>query len=168
MKLEAFIDWCVIVFIGTVILLLNSCGDAKPSVGLSPADQALVQAQVEKANSIAAKHGYQPIAQPNIEVKPHDPSCISTSFILEQSVPAGHPYDNDGLYDLDERKGYIRICVGGRFVEPNTIQVTLESIRNGNGVWFETEHAILFQRDRQRYYATMYHTPETPHPILGE
>jgi hypothetical protein len=151
-----------------IALLLTSCGS--PSNGI--ADTALreqINAQVAKANTIAQKHGYQPVPAPIVELMQRDARCQNpAAFMVEQEVTANTNYDNDPNYDYDDRLGHIRICAGGRFIEPNRIQVTREAIDAGYGVWYECEHYVLYLRDRDRYYATMYHTPETSHPILGE
>lgn len=163
-----------------LVMFLTACGGgpvpSTPSddftvIGtLSEADKALVREQIAKANNIAQKHGYAPIPanQIRVEIMQHDARCENPgSFMVEQQVPIGsNPYDNDRLYDHDDRLGWLRICAGGRFIEPNKIQATVEGIRAGYGVHYELEHMILYLRDRQRYTETMYHTPETAHPIL--
>lgn len=146
-----------------LIALLASCGS--PSNGT--VEDALVRQQVDKANAAGAKYGYKPIPYPVIEIMQRDPRCENFgSFMVEQEVTPGTNYDNDPNYDHDERLGHIRICAGGRFIEPNRIQVTREAIEAGYGVYYEAEHMVLFLNDRERYRATMYHTPETAHPIL--
>jgi hypothetical protein len=150
-----------------IALLLTACGDPSPSNGSASPYAAQIREQVEKANRIALKHGYAPIQAPTVEVLPSDPRCPEASFMLNQAVTPGTNYDQ-GPFDKDDRPGFVAICVAGRFTEPNKIQTTAEAIQGGYGVWFEMEHAILFQRDRAKYIATMYHNAENLHPILGE
>lgn len=175
-----------ILLILTICLLLASCGGGNGSstpvdftvinATLSPADATLVRSQIAKLNQIAqTRHSLDPLplGSIRIEIMQHDARCEDPgSFIVEQDVYPGTNYDNDPNYDFDDRLGYVRVCAGGRYIDPSSgnerIQTTLEGIRRGNGVWFELEHMILFHRDHDRYLLTMYHTPETAHPILGE
>lgn len=150
-----------------IALLFSSCGQSNTQDDTTLRTQ--INAQVQKGNEIAAKHGYAPVSAPVVELMQHDTRCENpAAFTVEQEVKPGTNYDNDPNYDYDDRPGHVRICVGGRFIEPNKIQTTQEAIQAGYGVWYEFEHMILFHRDRARYVATMYHTPETGHPILGE
>lgn len=152
------------------LLLLISCSDNPQKTmnpHLSPEDRLLAEQQLEETNAAASLQGYYPTAMPIIDIVPHDPRCTDpTAFIVEQVVNIGNPYDNDGTYDYDDRIGWVRICVGGRFIEPNIIKVTLEGIRAGVAVRYETEHKLLYEQDRYRFYATAYHTPDNAHPIF--
>lgn len=140
-------------------LLLVSCGSPSPGTPLDPK----IQQQVDKANAIAARQGYAPVAAPTVEILPHDTRCEDPASLAE--------YTDDLYYDQtdsdkDREVGKVLLCYAGRFIPPNKIRTTQEAIDAGYGVWYEMEHKILWERDPIKYEATKYHPPN--HPILGE
>jgi hypothetical protein len=102
-------------------------------------------------------------------VRSEAPPCRDAiAFMVRQQVAVGTNYDGDPNYDKDDRPGYVAICVGGRYLEAeDTIVVTRAGVMTSEAAYFEWEHWYFRWHDPAKYYATMYHTPETGHPILN-
>lgn len=142
--------------------------------GTTPDGELLrkLDADAQKIFDRSAAAGYPPgrsfRAMSVIIVPRESPPCLdSIAFMVRQQVPVGTNYDGDPNYDKDDRPGYIGICVGGRYFEAqDTIQVTREAVMTSDSAYYEWEHWYYRWHDPAKYAETMYHTPETGHPII--
>jgi hypothetical protein len=185
MKIEAFIGWGVIVVIALLIWLQAACGGgqiptpshkaASTPNGIAVVSQQPIPADVlpeidkqyQDLLDIASSQYEVYPAYSNIKVQilPVSPLCDNISFLITQSVAPGTNYDGS-VFDKDGQvNGQVSICAAGRFLEPETVQVTVEGIRTAPVVRYELEHWLLYRVDRQRYLQTAYHY-DAGHPIL--
>lgn len=100
-----------------------------------------------------------------VQILPVSPLCDNISFLITQSVIPGTNYDGSEFDRDGQVNGQVSICAAGRFLEPETVQVTVEGIRTAPVVRYELEHWLLYRVDRQRYLQTAYHY-DAGHPIL--
>lgn len=141
---------------------------------LSLGHLAEIDNQYDELLRIAAAppNNYQVFPAPteiHIFIVKRDSRCRQIGFIVAQDVPKGTNYDGTE-YDMDGKvDGKVEMCVGGRYNHGNgSIEVTADGIVGTDIVRYELEHWLLFRVDRDRYWKTLIHTAENPHPILGD
>lgn len=161
MNLSAFIEWVLLIAILLAVWLLNAaCGGEPPKpadftvtgFAVSRADRDEIRRQIDKAHTIAAKQGLEPLPYGAYRIEVVDVDATCADPISFRTKETGQ-------------------CVGGQYYppgysEPERIVVTLPGLRSGEVVHYECEHMLLFYRDNPRFWATLDHTFQ-PHPILG-
>jgi hypothetical protein len=168
MKFSAFIDWCVIVFIGTVMLIMSGCGGNRENPPTNPTEfrtdrgiavfpspiapdlPELIHIELDKHNARAVKAGLQPLDPTTlvIEIMPQDAGCEHGGYKVAGGCVAGRFLDN--LNGKRER-----------------VQITAEGLRipGYEGLQNEWQHQTYWRQDREKYVQTMHHPP--PHPLAG-
>jgi hypothetical protein len=122
--------------------------------------------QIEETNKISLNYGVvdpKPASYYVVEIRPARPDiCETPESMAEYTTDLF--YDQTD-YDKDPVVGKVLLCFSGRFVAPNKIIITKESIKN-QLARFESEHLVLYHGNRSLYEATKYHDSSNIHPIL--
>lgn len=125
-----------------------------------------IDRQLDRLFEIASAQGYSGFTRHEgytVEILPIDSRCQQAAFVLDA------PEYDGTAFDMDPRPGYSVICAAGRFLpDSRRIQATEAGILTSQIVRYEGEHRLLFEVDKERYERTKFHTPENPHPLLGD